>query len=104
MRARCALLNHRGGRVLFGVEPDGRVAGQHFSDHTLEEVAHELREIEQPVVPAIERVSVGGGREVIVLSVGTGHSLRYTHRGQTYRCTGSPNQALSRGDYNRVLL
>ena len=27
MRAVCAMLNHRGGRVLFGVEPDGRAIG-----------------------------------------------------------------------------
>lgn len=71
-RALCGMLNHRGGRVLFGVEPDGRVAGQQVSDHTLEEVAQELREIEPPVFPTIDRVVVGGGREVLVVSVGTG--------------------------------
>ena len=27
-RTLCTMLNHRGGRVLFGVEPDGRVVGQ----------------------------------------------------------------------------
>ena len=27
-KAVCAMLNHRGGRVLIGVEPDGRVIGQ----------------------------------------------------------------------------
>jgi ATP-dependent DNA helicase RecG len=34
----CGMLNHRGGRVLFGVEPDGRIVGQMVSDHTVEEV------------------------------------------------------------------
>ncbi len=28
VRAVCAMLNHRSGRVLFGVDPDGRVVGQ----------------------------------------------------------------------------
>ncbi|HAZ60099.1 MAG TPA: hypothetical protein DCY89_00835 [Gammaproteobacteria bacterium] len=79
-RTLCALLNHRGGRVLFGVEPDGRVTGQQVSDHTLEEIAQELREIEPPAFPAIERVVVGDGHEVRVMSVGTGHSQPYTHR------------------------
>lgn len=51
-RTLCAMLNHRGGRVLFGVEPDGRASGQQVSDHTLEEIARELREIEPPVFPA----------------------------------------------------
>lgn len=43
VRTLCAMLNHRGGRVLFGVEPDGRVAGQQVGEHTLEEVARETR-------------------------------------------------------------
>ena len=47
----CGMLNHRGGRVLFGVEPDGRIVGPDGSDHTVEEVAQELREIEPPVFP-----------------------------------------------------
>lgn len=98
------MLNHRGGRVLFGVEPDGRVLGQQVSDHTLEEVAQELHEIEPPVFPAVERVALGGGREVIVASVGPGHAQPYTHRGVAYRRVGATNQALSREEYNRVLL
>ncbi len=32
----CAMLNHRGGRVMFGVGPDHRVIGQDVSDHTLD--------------------------------------------------------------------
>jgi ATP-dependent DNA helicase RecG len=103
-RTLCAMLNHRGGRVLFGVEPDGRVVGQQVSEHTLEEIAQELREIEPPVFPAIDRVAVSRGREVLVVSVGSGHGQPYTHRGQAYRRVGATNQALSREEYNRVLL
>lgn len=103
-RTVCAMLNHRGGRVLFGVEPGGRVSGQQVSDHTLEEIAQELREIEPPVFPVIERVVVGDGREVLVVSVGPGHSQPYTHRGRAYRRVGTTNQTLSREEYNRVLL
>jgi len=60
-RALCAMPNHRGGRVLVGVEPDGRVVGQQVGDHTLEEVAQELREINPPVSPSIEQPG-GTGR------------------------------------------
>jgi len=28
----CAMLNQQGGHLLFGVTPDGRVAGQHVSE------------------------------------------------------------------------
>jgi ATP-dependent DNA helicase RecG len=100
----CAMLNHRGGRVLFGVEPDGRVLGQQVSDHTLAEIAQELREIEPPVFPTIDRVAVGGGREVIVVSVSVGQSQPYSYRGHAYRRVGTTNQPISREEYNRVLI
>ena len=98
------MLNHRGGRVIFGIETDGRVIGQQVSDRTLEEVAQEIRGIEPPVFPSIERIAVSEGREVIVVSVGIGHSQPYTHPGQGYRRVGATNQALTREEYNRILL
>ncbi len=103
-RTLCAMLNHRGGRLLFGVEPNGRVGGQQVSDHTLEEVARELGEIDPPTFPSIDRVAVDGGREVLVVVVPVGHSQPYTYRGTAYRRVGATNQTLSRDEYNRILL
>jgi ATP-dependent DNA helicase RecG len=103
-RAACAMLNHRGGRVLFGIEPDGRVVGQRMSDRTVEEVAGELGEIDPPVFPSIDRVGVADGREVLVVTVPAGHGRPYTIRGQAYRRVGSTNRPMSRDEYNRVLL
>jgi len=34
----CAMLNHRGGRVLFGVTPKGHLIGQQVSDDTVKKV------------------------------------------------------------------
>lgn len=104
VRTLCAMLNHRGGRVLFGVEPDGRVLGQSVSDHTLEELAQEIREVDPPVYPAIERVAVGNAREVLVVCVSAGPNRPYSHRGHAYRRVGNTNQPLSRDDYDRMLL
>src|SRR2546428_1375271 len=83
-RTLCAMLNHRGGRVLFGVEPDGRVVGQQVGDHTIEEVAQEIREIDPPAFPGIDRVDLDSGRAVLVVSVSTGHNRPYNYRGQAY--------------------
>jgi predicted HTH transcriptional regulator len=79
------MLNHRGGRVMFGVGPDHRVSGQDVSDHTLEEVVQELKAIDPPVYPSIERVPVGDGREVLVVSVSAGPNRPYRYKGQGYR-------------------
>lgn len=104
MQSLTAMLNTRGGRVLFGVEPDRRVVGQDVSDRTLEGLAQEIREIDPPVFPSIERVSVELGREVLVVSVGQGVGAPYRHRGTAYRRVGNVNHTLSADEFNRMLM
>ena len=81
----CAFLNQNGGQVLFGVTPAGVVAGQQVSERTIEELSAELRQIDPPAFPTVERVPVGGGRDVIVVSTAQGASRPYTYRGSAYR-------------------
>lgn len=100
----CAMLNHRGGRVLFGVERDGRVAGQQVSDRTIEEVAQEIGHIDPPVFPSIDRVSVADGREVLVVTVTQGPVRPYSCKGFAYRRVGNTSPVMSRDEYNRMLL
>ena len=95
-RSVCAMLNHRGGRVVFGIEPDGRVIGQMVSDRTLEELAQELGEIEPPVFPSIERVDLVPGKQILVVTTQAGAAQPYAVRGRAYRRVGNTNQALSR--------
>ena len=58
MHSVCAMLNHRGGRVLFGVAPNGRITGQQVSDRTIEEIVQEIRQIEPTVFPQIDRIEI----------------------------------------------
>lgn len=103
-RTICAMLNHRGGRVIFGVEPDGRLIGQMVSDRTVEEVAQELGEIEPPVFPSIERVDFAEGRQLLVVTAQPGSGQPYSYRGHAYRRAGNTSRQLSREEYNRILL
>ena len=80
----CAFLNQGGGQVLFGVTPGGDVVGQQVSERTIEELSAELGRIEPPAFPTIERVSVDGDRDVIVVSTSQGASRPYTYRGSAY--------------------
>jgi ATP-dependent DNA helicase RecG len=68
-RTICAMLNHRGGRVVFGIEPDGRIIGQMVSDRTIEEVAQEIGEIEPPVFPVIERLDLSNSMQLVVVTI-----------------------------------
>ena len=103
-RTICAMLNHRGGRVIFGMEPDGRMIGQMISDRTVEEVAQELAEIEPPVFPSIERLDIRDGQQLLVVTAQAGSGRPYSYRGQAYRRVGNTSRQLSREEYNRILL
>ena len=100
----CGMLNHRGGRVLFGVEADGRIIGQMVADKTIEGLVQELGEIDPPVFPTIDRVTVAEKRQVLVVTVNRGSHRPYSHRGRPYRRTGNTTQRLSGEEYQRLLL
>lgn len=104
VRAVCAMLNHRGGRVLFGVAPDGRVLGQTVNDRTIERLVEELREIDPPAFPNIDRIATSGGLEVVVVTVPIVPHQPYSYRGKAWRRVGNTSQPMSRDEYNRVLL
>ena len=99
----CAFLNQGGGQVLFGVTPDGVVVGQQVSERTIEELSAELRQIDPPAFPTVERVPVDSGREVIVVSTGQGASRPYAYRAAAYRRVGNTTLAMSADEYNRML-
>ena len=104
VRSLCAFLNHRGGRVLFGVDAQGHIVGQDVSDKTLVDVAHEMRGLDPPALPGIERIALASGREVLAVTVERGARRPYTFRGEAYRRVGATNRQLTREEYGQVLL
>ena len=104
MHSLCAMLNHRGGRVLFGVERTGRILGQQVSDQTLEEIAQEIQQIEPTVFPQIDRIEVKPGFQVVSIQVSTGPNRPYSYKGQAYKRVGNTSPKMSRDEYNRILI
>ncbi len=88
-RTVCAMLNQQGGLVLFGVTPEGRVVGQQVSERTIEQVSAELSRIDLPAFPAIERIPVKEGAEVVAVTVVRGQAGPYIYRGNAYRRVGN---------------
>lgn len=100
-----ALLNHRGGRLFFGVDDSGRVMGQNVSDATLHDIAQEIRRIDPPAQPEITRVPVGdGNNHVIVVSVERGRNRPYTYNSRAYKRIGNTTSEMTRDEYNRMLI
>ena len=104
MKTVCAMLNQRGGHVLFGVSPEGKIEGQQVSDRTIEQLSAEIRNIESQVFPSIERVRVKGDREVVVISVKPGTSKPYAYKRKEYRRVGNTTVEMSRWDVTQMLI
>ena len=60
--------------------------------------------IDPPIFPAVERVTVGSGKEVIVVEVTQGQRRPYSFKGKGYRRVGTSTLEMSRDEYNRLLL
>ena len=90
-RTLSAMLNCRGGQVLFGVQPTGNVTGQQVGAATLEDITQACQEIHPKHPPSIEKVPApnGGGREVLVATVPSGNNKPYSHKGRYYIRSGS---------------
>ena len=99
----CAMLNQRGGHVLFGVTPAGDVVGQQVGERTIEDLSAEIQRIEPPAFPTIERVRVAEDRETIAVGVNRGAARPYLYRGIAYRRVGDTTLTMSPDEYNRML-
>lgn len=100
----CAMLNTRGGRVIFGAGPDKSFDGQQVTEKTLEDVSAELRQIEPPVFPSIQRINLDGGKAAIVVEAPRGAQRPYRYRGQAYARVGAVTRKLDAAAADRMLL
>jgi ATP-dependent DNA helicase RecG len=103
-RTLCGFANGNGGRLLFGVTPSGRVLGQVVGDRTLEELAREFQGFEPPLFPAVDRVAIGAGREVLALTVARGARAPVAFRGVAYERVLNTTRTMPRNTYQRLLL
>ncbi len=100
----CAMLNTRGGRVLFGVDRVGTIVGQSVTDKTVEDVVNEIRLIDPPALPSIDRIAVSPRFQAIMITTQRGSRRPYVYKNTAFRRVGNSNLPLSREEYNRLLL
>lgn len=102
-RTVCALLNRRGGFVLFGVGDRGNLSGQIINAKTREDAAQHLSKIEPPAFPDLEEVPLDAGRSILALRV-TGGGGPYIYDGRPYIRSGSTTAIMPQIEYQRLLL
>jgi len=99
----CAMLNNKGGHVLFGINSSGEVAGQNVSERTMEELSAEIQRIEPSSPVAIERIRISDDRQVIVVHLEPGLLPPYQYKGFSYRRVGNTTRRMSVDECNRML-
>ncbi len=105
METLCGMLNGRGGRVLFGVTPEGRIVGQTISEKTMREVAEQLRRIEPAPDVVQRRIAVDAGRGVLVLeAVPLPEHRPYVVHGRPFLRVGPTTSVMPQETYQRLLL
>ena len=105
MQTLCAFLNGSGGRVLFGIRPEGTIEGQSVSDQTLRDVAQSADRFEPPAHVSIHRIKLKANREVLALSTGAVRDGRpFTYEGRAYERVESTTRRMPQAKYEKLLL
>jgi ATP-dependent DNA helicase RecG len=104
-RTVCAMLNTRGGFVLFGVTDGGEICGQEVSAGTLTDLVREISRIEPRPLIAPDVLPVDERRSVVLLRVpeASGGAV-YTFDGRPYARVGPTTVVIGQAEYRQRLL
>jgi ATP-dependent DNA helicase RecG len=102
----CGFLNSQGGTVLFGVNAEGRIAGQEVSDSTQQKVAYHLQKFEPVASVQIVTVPLPDDRRSVLVLTATPSSelVPYTYDGRAFERIGSTTLVMSQQKYQQLLL
>jgi len=100
----CALLNHRGGNLYFGVRPNGQVIGLTVADSTLLKVSQKIRQKLKPeIIPEI-RERREEGKSIIEVIISEGTHKPYFVDGVAYIRSGSESVKMPPDMLTRLIM
>jgi ATP-dependent DNA helicase RecG len=100
----CGMVNSHGGMVIFGVSNTGEMAGQEVVDKTLRDLAEEFRKFDPPIHPQLERLTVDGNKELIVVTVSRAPVLPVAFDGRFYERRLNTTSVMPRETMERFVL
>jgi ATP-dependent DNA helicase RecG len=99
-----AFANTKGGTVVFGVDDNGVIVGQQVADTTIREVSNTINSAITPrLYPSIIADEIDG-KKVLVVSIPEGTAKPYVTHDHPFKRVGTTNQAMTREEYERLLL
>lgn len=104
IRTVAALANTRGGHVIIGVAPDGRIIGMDIGQGTMDKVANEITGNTDPKIYPSVTSSTVNERTVIVISVEGSDDKPHLAHNMAYKRVGATTVQMQRAEYERLLL
>jgi len=100
LKAVCAFLNHKGGKVYFGVADNGKVIGLQVSDRSLRKVSQHIHfRIKPEIAPEVRQVE-----SVIEVKIKEGNNKPYFLNGIAYLRVGTENQIIPPDDLKQLII
>ena len=100
LKAICAFLNHKGGKVYFGVGDNGEVIGLQVSDRSLRKVSQQIHfRIKPEIAPEVKQVE-----SIIEVKVKEGNNKPYFLNGIAYKRIGTENRIIPPDELKRMII
>src|SRR3989338_8821861 len=99
----CSFLNSFGGTVFIGVTDDGKAVGQEITDHTKQEIAHEMNKVEPPAEIKIAYIPIGKQKYIIQFQVSPGKQLPYVYDGRPYQREQTVTRRMSQQRHDQLV-
>ena len=103
LKSVCSFLNHKGGRVYFGISK-GKIVGQEVSDQTLKSISPKIRQrIKPEISPGIKVLEIEE-KSFIEVIISEGRNKPYFLDGVCYKRVGTENIIISPEELERIIL
>ena len=103
LKSVCSFLNHKGGRVYFGITK-GIIVGQEVSDQTLKSISQKIRQrIKPEISPGIKVLKIEE-KSIIEVIISEGRNKPYFLDGVCYKRVGTENIIISPEELERIIL
>ena len=103
LKSVCGFLNHKGGKVYFGISK-GKIDGQEVSEQTLKSISQKIRQrIKPETSPGIKVLEIGDKR-IIEVIISEGKNKPHFLDGICYKRVGTENIIISPEELERIII
>jgi len=104
LKAICAFLNHKGGKVYFGVDDKGKIIGLEVTDKTLRKISQQIHSrIKPEIAPEIKEIKQEG-KSTIEVIIPEGANKPYFLNGIAYKRVGTENRIIPPDELKKIIL